>query len=90
VSSPFKDHVSPLNQPFVNKFIAIFSRLSRLAASSEEYSALFIFYAHEVGRYFDVHHIGTIAVGLEIVHEQIMSVVDEEMKGVHHFSVVAD
>ena len=89
VSPSLKDHVSPLLQPLVYELIARLGGLARLTASRQEYPAFLVLDGHEVCWYLDVDDIWSIWVSAEIVHEQVVRVVDEEMECVDHFPVVA-
>ena len=85
-----KDHVSTLLQPLIYELIARLCGLARFTAAGQEYPPFFIFDGHEIGRYLYVDDIGTVGVRTEIVHEQVMCVVDKEVQCVHHLTVVAD
>ena len=86
--SPLEKHISSLNKPFLDELVAEFSGFSWLSTTGQEYSALFIFDRHKVRWDLDVNHIRTVAMGSEIVHEQVVSVVYEEVQGIKHVSVV--
>lgn len=86
--STLKDHIASLLKPFIDKLVAALGRLSRLPASRQEDSAFFVFDRHEVGGDFDVDNIGSVWMGAEVVHEEVVGVVDKEMQSVNHFSVV--
>ena len=88
--TPFKDHVAPLDKPLIHELVAMFGCFSWLSSASEEDASLLILDTHEVGGDLDVDDVGPVAVSLEIVHEQIVGVVDEEVQGVHHLPVVAN
>ena len=87
--SSLKKHVSSLDQPLFDEFVAALGCLSRLATSCEEDSALFIFYGHEIGRDLDVDDIGPVAMRPEVVHEQVVCIVNKEVQSIQHFFVVA-
>ena len=89
MSPSLKDHVSPLLQTLVNELIARLGGFARLTTSRQEYPALLVLNRHKVCRYLYVDDIRSIGVSTEIVHEQVVRVVDEEMECVDHFSVVA-
>ena len=57
MSPPFKEHISPLHQSFLDKFIASLSRLTWFSTSSQEDPTLFIFYGHEVRGNLDIDHV---------------------------------
>lgn len=88
--SPFKKHVPPLNKSFLNEFVATLRGLSRFTSTGQKDSTFLIFNRHEVGRYLYVHDVRPVRVRPEIVHKQIVSIVNEEVKSVEHFFVVAD
>ena len=88
--SSFEYHISPLDQTLVNKLIAVLCSFARLTTASQENPAFFILNRHEVSWYFDVHYVRTIAMRLEVIHEQVVSVVNEEVERVDHFAVVAN
>lgn len=79
VSSPLEKHVSPLNKPLFDKFIAKLGCFAWFATSGQEYAPLFILNRHKVGGNLDVHHVRPIAMRSEIVHKQVVCVVNEEM-----------
>lgn len=54
MSSPLKQHVSPLDESFLDEFVAELSGLARLATSSQEDAALLVFDGHEVRGYLDI------------------------------------
>lgn len=87
---PLEQHVSPLNQSLLHELIAALGSLTWLASTSQEYTSFFVLDRHEVGRYLDVHNVGPVTMRPEVVHEQVMSIVDEEMKGVKHLLVIPD
>ena len=90
MSPSLKDHVSPLLQSLVDELIAGLRGLTRLTAASQEYSTFFILDGHEIGRYLYVNHVRAIRMSAEIVHEQVVRIVDKEVKSVNHLAVVAD
>ena len=90
MSTPFKDHVSALLKPLIDELITAFCGFSRLTTSGQEDSAFFVLHRHEVGRYFYVHNIRTVAVRAEVVHEEIVRIVNEKVKSVDHLAVVAN
>ena len=90
MSPPLEDHISPLFEPLVNELIAGLGCLSGFAASSQENAALLVLNGHEVGGDLDVYDVAAVRVGAEVVHEQVVGVVDEEVEGVDHLTVVAD
>ena len=90
VSPSLEDHVSPLLQPLVDELIAGLRGLARLTTSGQEDSTLFILHGHEVGRYLYVHDVGAIRMRAEVVHEQVVRIVDKEVKSVNHLAVVAN
>ena len=79
VRSSLKYHISSLDQTFVNELIAVLCRFARLATTGQENTAFFILNRHKVGRNFDVHDVWAITMRLEVVHEQVVSVVNEEV-----------
>ena len=89
MSPPLEYHISTLLKSLIDELIARFCGLARLPATGQEDSTFFIFHGHEVGRYLYVHDVRTVRMRTEIVHEQVVRVVDEEMKCVDHFPVVA-
>ena len=89
VGSPLEQHVSPLHESLLHKLIASLGSLARLSTSSEEDPALFVLDGHEVGWDLDVNHVRSVGVGPEVVHKQVVRIVDEEVKSVQHFLVVA-
>jgi hypothetical protein len=88
MGSSFKKHISPLNESFLNKFVAKLCRFSWFTSTSQEYASFLVLHRHEICRDLNVDHIRPIAVGPEIVHKQIVSIVYEEVKSVEHISVV--
>ena len=88
VRPPLKQHVSPLNKSFLDKFVATFGCFARLSTTSQEDASLFIFNGHEVSWYFNVNYIRPIRMRSEIVHEQVVSVVNKEVERVKHLFVV--
>ena len=90
MSPSLKDHVSPLLQPLVDELIARLCSLTGLTATSQEDSAFFVLHGHEVGRYLYVHDVGAIRMRAEVVHEQVVRIVDKEVKSVNHLAVVAN
>jgi hypothetical protein len=88
MSSSFKKHISPLNESFLDKFIAKLCRFSWFTSTSQEYASFLVLNRHEICRDLNVDNIRPIAVGPEIVHKQIVSIVYEEVKSVEHIPVV--
>jgi hypothetical protein len=88
MGSSFKEHVSSLNQSLLHKFIAILCGFAWLSSSSKEYSAFLIFHRHEIRRNLDVYYIRPVGMRSEIVHEEVVGIVDEEVKSVYHLFVV--
>ena len=86
---PLKEHIPSLDQPLFHKLIATLSGLPGLTTSSKEYPSLFIFDGHEVGWDLDVNYVAAVGVGPEVIHEEVMSIVNEEVQGVKHLFVVA-
>jgi len=82
-------HVSTLLQPLIYELVAGLGRLAWLPASCEEDSAFFVLDRHKVGRYLDVDNVGSVRVGAEVVHEEVVRVVHEEVKSVDHLPIVA-
>ena len=87
---PLKQHVPPLNQPLFHELVAALSCLPGLAAAREEYSTLLVLDGHEIRWYLDVNDVGSVGVRPEVVHEQVVGVVNEEVQGVEHLFVVAN
>ena len=90
MSTSLKEHVSPLHESFLNEFIAEFGRFARLPASRQEYPTLLVLNGHEICRNLYVHHVGAVAVSPEIVHEEVVRVVNEEVQGIEHVAVVLE
>ena len=90
MSPSLKYHVASLLKSLIDELVARFGRFPRLATASQENPPLFILNRHEVGRDLDVDNVGPVRVRAEVVHEQVVRIVDEEMKSIHHFAVVAD
>ena len=90
MSPPLEDHVSPLLQPLIDELIAGLRGLAWLTAASQEDSTFFILHGHEVGRYLYVHDVRTIRMRAEVVHEQVVRIVDKEVKSVNHLAVIAN
>lgn len=90
VCPPLKQHVAFLHQPLLHELVAELGGLARLATPRQEDAALLVFDGHEVGGDLDVDYVGAVAVRTEIVHEQIVRIVDEEVKSVEHVAVVLE
>ena len=88
MSTSLKKHISPLHESFLDKFIAEFGGLTGFTTSSQENSTLFILNRHKVGRNLDVYYVGSVAMCPEIVHKQVMCIVDEEVKSIEHVSII--
>ena len=88
MSSSFKKHISPLNESFLDKFVAKLCRFSWFPSTSQKYASLLVLYRHEIRWDLNVDDIRPIAMGPEIVHKQIVSIVYEEVKSVEHIPVV--
>lgn len=87
---PLKEHIPPLNKSFLNEFIATLSRLARLTASREENAPLLIFNGHEIRGYFNVDDVGPVRVRSEVVHKQVVSVVNEEVESIKHLLIITN
>ena len=90
MSPSLEDHVPSLLQPLVDELIAGLRGLARLTTTGQEDSTLFILHGHEVGRYLYVHDVRAIRMRTEVVHEQVVCVVDKEVKSVYHLAIVAN
>ena len=88
--APLEQHVSSLDQALLDKFVAGLGRLARFTTTRKEDAAFFVLNRHEVRRNLDVDDIGPVAMRAEIVHVEVMSVVDEEVQGVQHLFVITD
>ena len=88
--APLEQHVSTLDQALLDKFVTGLGRLARLTTTRKEDAAFFVLNRHEVRRNLDVDDIGPVAMRAEIVHVEVVSVVDEEMQGVQHLFVITD
>ena len=84
-----KDHITTLLQPLIYELIATFCRFSRFTSACQEDPALLVLDRHEVGWNLDIDNVGSVGVRAEVVHEQIVRIVDKEMQSVNHFSIVA-
>jgi len=82
MSSSFKQHISSLNQSLFHKLIAAFCSLARLTTSGEENPAFFVLNTHEVSRYFNINDVRPITMTPEVVHKQIMCVINKKVQGV--------
>jgi len=89
MSSSFEQHIPSLHEPLLHEFVAALCCLSRLASSREEDAAFFVLHRHEVSRNLDVDDVGSVGVTSEVVHEEVVRVVNEEMQSVQHLLVVA-
>ena len=83
-------HISTLLKPLIDELITRFRGFAGLTAPSQKDSALLIFDGHEVRRYLDVHDVRAVRMRAEVVHEEVVCVVDKEVESVHHFAIVAD
>ena len=90
MGAPLKYHVPPLLQSLINELVARLCRLTWLSTTRQEYPALLVFDRHKVCWYLNVDDVGAIGMRTKVVHEQVVRIVDKEMQGVYHFSVVAD
>lgn len=90
MGSSFKDHVTTLLQTLVNELVTAFCGFTWLAAPRQKDATFLVFYGHEVSRYLDIDDVATVRVRREIVHEEVVRIVDEKVKRVDHFAVVAD
>ena len=90
MGSPLKDHVTPLLQALVYELVARLCGFTRFATSGQENPAFLVLYRHEVRRYLDVDDVGAVRMRAEVVHEQVMRIVDKEVQGVDHLAVVAN
>lgn len=79
VCSSLENHIATLDEALVNEFVAVFCCFAGLAAACKENATLFVFNRHEVSWNFDVNYVRAIGMWLEVVHEQVMSIVNEEM-----------
>ena len=90
MGSPLVKHVSSLHKSFFLKFIAILGCFAWFSSTSQKYSTVIIFHTHEVSRNLYIHNIGAVGVSSEVVHKQVVGVVNEEVESVEHVSVVND
>lgn len=90
MSPSFEQHVTSLYEPFFDKLVAALCCFARFSTTRQEYSTFLVLYRHEVSRYLDINNIAAIAMRPEIVHEQVVRVVNEEVQSVEHLFVVAD
>lgn len=90
MGTPFEQHVSALDQALFDELVARLGCFARLTTACQENATLLVLDRHEVGWDLDVDDVGPIAMRAEVVHVQVVSVVDEEMKRVQHLLVVAD
>ena len=86
--SSLEKHIPSLDKSLLNEFIAVLSCFSWLPTSCQEDSAFLILHTHEVGWDLDVHYVGSVAMSAEVVHEEIVSVVNKEVKSVQHVPIV--
>jgi len=90
VRPSLEDHITPLLKPLIDKLITALCSLSRLASTGQEDPPFLVLDGHEVCRDLYVDHVGAIGMSAEVVHKEVVRVVDEEMKCIDHFPVVSD
>ena len=88
VSPSLKDHITPLFQPFINELIARLRGFPRFTAACQEDPSFFVLHRHKVCRYLYVYNVRTIRVRREVVHEEVVRVIDEEVKCINHLSII--
>lgn len=86
--SSLEKHVPSLNKSFLHELEAELCSLPGFSTASQKDTTFFILNRHEIGRDLDVDYVRAIAMGAEVVHEQVVSVVYEEVQGIEHVSVV--
>ena len=90
MGTPLKYHISTLLKPFVYELVATLGCFAWLTSACQKDSTFLIFDGHKVSWYLDIDDIWAVRVRAEVVHEQIVRVVDKEVQSVDHFAIVTD
>lgn len=88
MGSSLKEHIFSLNKSLFYKLVRAFGCFSWFSSSRKEDPSFFSLNRHKICRYLYIHDIRAIRVSPEVVHKQVMRVVDEEVQRVNHVSVV--